>query len=165
MNSISGVIAPWALRIWLVVILLCISVLAGIAYSWLKIPPLKNIQTQTHSKLLVHQRAERDIKEKLRRQNNLTQTAPDVMKLLFPLGHVLTEDIAILRLDAQFNKESVCLEVAGRSLPALLDFISRVQKTPLQIELQNHRFEKEQAQEWPIRATMDIHLSTEVTPG
>ena len=165
MNSTLGTTPSWALRTLLIVALLCLPLLVVTGHTWFEIQMLTVAHEQTHLSLSDYKRAECDIKEKLRRQRKDNYSTPIALQGLFPLGSVLSEDITLLTLAANFKEKSARLEIAATSLPALLDFTARVQLIPLQVKLQNHRMEKNRTQKWPVRATMNINLSAENADG
>ncbi|AFI89653.1 hypothetical protein EXT68_02830 [Pectobacterium parmentieri] len=163
MNSAMGTASLWALRTSLLVILLFFPLMAGITYNWLQLKSLNKNHEQTQRMLFEHRRAEQKIKEKTRQLEKTNSTNPIALKSLFPLGTALGDDIAILTLNASFKKHDVRLNIAAKSLPALFDFIARLQKTRLHVELQHHQIAKNEKQDWPIMAEVNIHLPAEVS--
>lgn len=162
MNSAMGTASFWELRTSLLVTLLCFPLMAGITYNWLQLKNLNNNHEQTQRVLLEHRRIEQKIKEKIRQLEKTNSTNPITLQSLFPLGAALGDDIAILTLNASFKRHDMRLNIAAKSLPTLFDFIARLQKTPLRVELQHHQIAKNEKQDWPIMAEVNIHLPAEV---
>ena len=161
MNSTLGTTPIWALRAVPIVILLSSLLLAATGHAWYEMQALAEKYEQTYHSALDYKKAEREIREKMRRQRKQPYVSPIALQRLFPIGERLKEDIAILMLDANFKKKQTRLEIAAKSVPGLLDFTARVQKIPFDVKLNDHRMEKEKSQLWPVRATMNINLSAE----
>lgn len=145
----------------MIVALLCLPLSIAIGHAWLQQQRLTAISEQTQKKLQEHQRAARAINEKLRQQKKIQPASPAALQLLTPIGTALSQDVALLRLNSNSLKQEVKLEVAAKTLPALLDFTARLQRIPAQVELQNHHSVKEKGTEWPIRAAVNLHFSKE----
>lgn len=151
----------WALRTSLVVVLLCFPLLIALGHAWSQQQKLMAISEQMQQKLQEHQRAARIINEKLRQQKKIKSISPTALQILTPIGAVLSDDVALLRLNSNSQKREVNLEVAAKTLPALLDFSARLQRIPVQVELQHHHSVKEKGTEWPIRAAVTLHFPKE----
>jgi len=158
MNYKMGTTPPWALRILLMVTILCVPLLAGISKNWFALQTLTENYEQTQEKLLAHKQAERMIKQKSHQKEKFQPTIPSVLKTLFPLGMVLNENIALLTLDLNVKNQDIALDIAAKSLPVLLDFTEKLQHMPAQVELKKHNVAKDKTGDWPIRASINIHF-------
>lgn len=162
MSSIPGSTPPWALRISLATIMLCLSLLPCVIYSLHDLQNLMAKYEVTQRQLQEHKHAARIIQEKLQRQKKLQHATPGALQMLFKLGAALTDDVAILTLDASLQKQEVRLDISATSLAAVLDFTARLQNIPVLVELQNHHVAKEKESGWPIRATVNIRFPQKV---
>ncbi|WP_129544050.1 hypothetical protein [Serratia sp. 1D1416] len=160
MNSRIDALPPWACRISLIVILLCLPLIACLGYSLLEIDCLASDHENAQLRFQEIKKVEAEIKANARQKNKFMSNSPSFQKL-YPFGLVLNEEISLLRLDSDFKSQTVDFEVVATSLPELLDFVSRVQHIPMRVELKNHQYVKEKNQAWPVRATMKVYLPKE----
>ena len=155
MNSTWGTTHAWALRTTFLALLFSLPIISGVVYDWMQLQIRTTTYEVTKQKLHEHQRAAAIINEKLRKKKKATDSASS-LTMLYPIGAVLTADVSLLTVNTSFDKQETRLEIAAQSLPALLEYVKRLQHVPVQAELQSHRLEKDQASRWPIQATVII---------
>jgi len=151
-------IPAWAIRASALVVILTLPLLAGVVHAWHQQRHLETSFEQVQQQLLAHQQAAKKITEKIRRQAKAQHAPPAVLDLLNPIGKALSEDVSLLEVDASLQQKQVRLEVAAKTLPALLDYSGRLQRIPATVELQNHRVASNKESAWPVSATLTLNI-------
>lgn len=152
-------IPAWAIRASTVVVILTLPLLAIMIHSWHEQQHLEASFEQVEKQLHAHQQAAKEITEKIRQQAKKKYVPPAVLDLLNPIGKALSEDVSLLEVDASLQQKQIRLEVAAKTLPALLDYSGRLQQIPATVELQNHRVEASKGNTWPVSATLTLNIS------
>ncbi|OON41343.1 hypothetical protein BTJ39_05105 [Izhakiella australiensis] len=142
------------------VAVMTLPVMVGAVGAWQTQQQLTAMTDRAQQQLNAHQQAARKIVEKMRRQQKVKAASPDALSLLNPIGKALSAEVSLLQVDASFQQQHVRMEVAAKSLPALLDFSARLQRIPAKVELQNHRPAQDKSGRWPLQATLNLKMDT-----
>ncbi|MHC9060944.1 hypothetical protein [Pantoea sp. y20] len=151
-------IPAWAIRTSAVVVILTLLLLVSVVHAWHQHRHLEATFEQVQQQLLAHQQAANKIAEKVRRETKEKYSPPAVLDLLNPIGKALSADVSLLEIDASLQQKNIRLEVAAKTLPALLDYSGRLQQIPARVELQNHRVKPDKERAWPVSATLTLNI-------
>lgn len=119
---------------------------------------LRNVLRDQHQQLIetVAKQDEivRGLTARMKKHQPDAKASMQVVAMLNPIAKLLLPDVAIMNLNAEPEKKQVRLEVKALSLEALLDFSTRLEAIPAQVELQNHTPAKGVSQKWAVNATL-----------
>ncbi|HEI8864681.1 TPA: hypothetical protein SLG40_000121 [Serratia odorifera] len=150
---------PLTVKFSLLLLALMAPVLLGIQTEYQRQRTLSSQLADQQRQLLAHQHAAEAIRAR-QRAFSTAQTVPEPSSarlwVLAKLADALSDDIALLSLDLDTRQQRMHLELTSRSLSSLLDFVSRLQRTPAKVELENHTRERALPAPWQIRATLNL---------
>lgn len=155
---------PWAGRVLLLTLLVCLPVAGVVMRETSQQQHLELQIMQAEQKLAVHQRIQRQLKEaqqRRQRQSHQLAAVPTAIRLMDSVGSELSPDISLLSIDIDPAKRDVHLTVKATSLNTLLAFSERLQQLPAHVALQNHRPTANNDNGWAIRASLDVSFSAE----
>ncbi|MCU5772717.1 hypothetical protein N5923_12270 [Erwiniaceae bacterium BAC15a-03b] len=121
---------------------------------------LTQVLTQEMKLLQAHRQAAEAISVKQRAfdkaPQQLESSQLNGLALIAPALH---DDIALLSLEKDARQQRMRIEVLSRSLDALLDFVSRLQRLPARVGLESHQTETTMPETWKIRATLNLEYA------